>query len=177
MNQDEIVQVLASHIQWLNSGFCNGQRADLRDANLRGAILRGADLRGADLSDADLSDADLDVNTLSSVLPLICPEKGSFTGFKKAKDNLIVELYIPSKAKRVSSTERKCRCDIAKVISITNLDGSKSDKTKVSSCYAPGFVYEIGKYVSVDNFNDDRRETCAAGIHFFITRQEAVDYQ
>lgn len=28
----------------------------------------------------------------------------------------------------------------------------------------------------VEDFDEDRRNECAAGIHFFITRQEAVDY-
>jgi hypothetical protein len=28
----------------------------------------------------------------------------------------------------------------------------------------------------VENFNEDRWNECAAGIHFFITREEAIDY-
>ena len=28
----------------------------------------------------------------------------------------------------------------------------------------------------LENFNEDRWNECAAGIHFFITREEAIDY-
>jgi hypothetical protein len=30
--------------------------------------------------------------------------------------------------------------------------------------------------VTPDSFDEDRWHECAPGIHFFITRQEAVDY-
>ena len=38
------------------------------------------------------------------------------------------------------------------------------------------FIYRIGETVEVKNFDCDRSHECAPGIHFFITRQEAVDY-
>lgn len=37
-------------------------------------------------------------------------------------------------------------------------------------------MYTVGKIVTVDNFDTNRYEECAPGIHFFITRKEAVDY-
>ena len=46
----------------------------------------------------------------------------------------------------------------------------------ISSDYDSTFVYEVGKIVSVDNFDDDRWNECAPGIHFFINREEAVKY-
>ena len=89
----------------------------------------------------------------------------------------IVELEIPEDAIRVSSSSsRKCRCSKAKVISITNLDGSPADVKTVYSSFDKEFAYTVGKTVSVDNFNINWWEVCASGIHFFITRQEAVDY-
>ena len=36
--------------------------------------------------------------------------------------------------------------------------------------------YKVGEIAKVDDFDDDRRNECAPGIHFFITRQEAVDW-
>ena len=79
-------------------------------------------------------------------------------------------------AKRSSAFGRKCRCSAAKVVAIENLDGTPSEDREVASEFDVGFVYRIGETVSVDNFDNDRRNECAPGIHFFITRQEAVDY-
>ena len=168
--------------------------ADLRGANLSGANLSVADLRGANLSCANLSWADLRGANLSGAVlyeadlyeadlrgaknlnfPIACPEKGTFTAFKKA-GKYIIELEIPDDALRSSSTTRKCRCSKAKVVSITNLDGTPSDVKSVASCHDSKFIYNLGETVEVPNFDTNRWNECAPGIHFFITRQEAVDY-
>ena len=158
--------------------------ADLRGANLRGANLRGADLRGADLRGADLYGANLyGANLYGANLygakdvnyPIACPEKGSFVGFKKV-GKYIVELEIPAKAKRCSATSRKCRCEYAKVKSITNLDGSKSGLKEIVNTKYASCTYKVGQIVKPDSFDEDRWNECSHGIHFFITRQEAVDY-
>ena len=153
--------------------------ADLRDADLRGADLRSANLWYADLRGADLGGANLWSTDLSCVknifFPMACPEKGSFIAFKKA-GCYIIELFIPSNAKRCSATSRKCRCSKAKVISITTPSGDKTNITEVHSNYDPNFIYKLGEYVEVKNFDDNRWNECSTGIHFFITRQEAVNY-
>ena len=153
--------------------------ADLRDADFRDANFRDANLYGADLGGADLGGANLWFTDLSCVknifFPMACPEKGSFIAFKKA-GCYIIELFIPSNAKRCSATSRKCRCSKAKVISITTLSGDKTNITEVHSNYDPNFIYKLGEYVEVKNFDDNRWNECSTGIHFFITRQEAVNY-
>ena len=153
--------------------------ADLRDADLRGANLGHANLYDADFSGADLGGANLWSTDLSCVknifFPMACPEKGSFIAFKKA-GCYIIELFIPSNAKRCSATSRKCRCSKAKVISITTPSGDKTNITEVYSDYDPNFIYKLGEYVEVKNFDDNRWNECSTGIHFFITRQEAVNY-
>ena len=98
-----------------------------------------------------------------------------FISFKKASGYIVV-LEIPEDAKRLSATGRKCRCNKAKVLEIQNIDGTKANVTKVASNYDSNFVYEVGKTVSVDNFCEDRWDECSPGIHFFINRQEAVNY-
>ena len=151
--------------------------ANLIDANLTDANLKRADLRGANLTDANLTDAnliDVKYNNSTSSFALQCPEKGSFIGYKKANDK-IVELLITEDAKRSSATSRKCRCNKAKVLSITSLDG-KEEYTKVASDYSLKFVYKVGKVVEIENFDENRWNECAPGIHFFITREEAVMY-
>ena len=148
--------------------------ADLRMTNFRLANLSGANFYKADLYKTDLHWADLH-GAKDIYFPIACPEKGSFTAFKKA-NGYIVELEIPSDALRSSSTTRKCRCSKAKVISITNLDGTPSDVKSVASNYDSEFIYNLGEMVEVPNFDTNRWNECAPGIHFFITRQEAVDY-
>ena len=162
--------------------------ADLRDANLRSANLRSANLSGANLRDADLRCADLrdanlrDAKNIDSITwsiytafyPLQCPEKGAYTAYKKAH-GLIVELEIPADAMRSSATSRKCRASKARVISITDVDGNPGGDS-VASDYDSDFVYRVGETVEVPNFDTNRWNECAPGIHHFITREEAVEY-
>ena len=175
-----------------NLGGADLRGADLRGADLRGADLwyadlRGADLRGADLRGADLRNAILEGANLSGAnlryakinFYIACPEKGSFIAFKKAGNNYnnyIVELLIPEDAKRCSATSRKCRCDKAKVLSITKIDGTSDGVDTVYSIYDKTFAYKIGELVEVKDFDDNRWNECSTGIHFFLTRQEAVEY-
>ena len=147
--------------------------ADLCDANLRGADLRGADLGGANLCGADLSGIKYDEKT--AFFALTCPEEGAFIGFKKASGK-IVKLLIPEDAKRSSATSRKCRCSKATVLSITNLDGSDARIESVPSDKTSNFVYKIGKTLEGKDFDENRWNECSTGIHFFITRDEAVNY-
>lgn len=168
-----------ANLESANLGCADLRDADLRDVNLRdvnlGCVdLSGADLKGADLSGANLWDADLSC-VKNIFFPMACPEKGSFIAFKKA-GCYIIELFIPSNAKRCSATSRKCRCSKAKVISITTLSGDKTNITEVHSNYDPNFIYKLGEYVEVKNFDDNRWNECSTGIYFFITRQEAVNY-
>ena len=168
-----------TNLEGANLGCADLRDADLRDVNLRdvnlGCVdLSGADLKGADLSGANLWDADLSC-VKNIFFPMACPEKGSFIAFKKA-GCYIIELFIPSNAKRCSATSRKCRCSKAKVISITTLSGDKTNITEVHSNYDPNFIYKLGEYVEVKNFDDNRWNECSTGIYFFITRQEAVNY-
>ena len=152
-----------------NLSGANLWNADLSGANLSGANLKGACLWYADLSGANLWDAKIDFH-------IACPEKGSFIAFKKVKDDYIVELLIPEDARRCSATSRKCRCDKAKVLSITKIDGTSDGVDTVYSIYDETFAYKIGETVEIKNFNDNRWNECSTGIHFFLTRQEAVEY-
>ena len=204
ITKNELDEILRKHKLWLMNDpegeMANLYRADLSEANLYRANLSGADLSEANLYRANLSGADLSEATLSGAnlyradlsganlyranlswakninYPIACPEKGSFIAFKKASGGFIVELEIPEDAKRCSATTRKCRCSKARVVSITNPDGTETEVTSVASKRDAGFVYKVGEVVEVPNFDENRWNECSSGIHFFITRQEAVDY-
>ena len=162
-----------------NLSDANLRDADLRYANLGFANLSNANLRCANLSGADLSNANLwnfNFNDTKIDFPIACPEKGSFIAFKKVKGDYIIELLIPEDARRCSATSRKYRCDKAKVLSITKLDGTSDGVDTVYSTYDETFAYKIGETVEVKDFDDNRWNECSTGIHFFVTRQEAVKY-
>lgn len=168
-----------------NVGLKNAslRNADLSGTDLSYAYLRNADLSGANLSDVNLSDADLSGANLNKVLynyrtsffAPVCPGEGSFIGYKKA-DNKIVKLLITEDSERSSATTRKCRCSKAKVLSITNIENTE-EFSEVTSDFDKNFIYKVGEIVKVKNFDDDRWNECSTGIHFFITREEAIIYQ
>ena len=151
--------------------------ADLYGADLYGANLCGADLRDANLRDADLRGADLRGANLRNAKGcyLSCPTEGSFIGWKKASGH-IVKLRIPEDARRSSATGHKCRCDKAYVMEIQNMDGTKATEDTVRSDHDKNFVYTVGATVEVPDFDDNRWNECAPGIHFFIDRRAAVEY-
>ena len=148
--------------------------ADLRGADLGYAYLRGADLDGADLRGANLRDANLRDAKNIPFIPLSCPSDGEFIGWKKVS-NKLVRLLIPSDAKRSSSTSNKCRCDKAKVLEITDLDGSNPITSVINFNYVET-QYVVGEMVFPDSFDENRWDECSNGIHFFIDRQEAINY-
>ena len=147
-----LAEILERHKHWWFED-CDGWR------NMR-ANLSGANLFGA---------------KNVPFIPMACPDTGSFIGFKKASGHIVM-LGIPEDARRLSTTGRKCRCDKAIVIRIEEMDGTTSDLTEVVSDHDSSFVYKVGKMVSVPDFCEDRWQECSAGIHFFINRQEAVNY-
>lgn len=161
-------------------GGANLGDADLCGADLRGADLRGANLCGADLGDAYLRDADLrDANLRDAkeipFIPFACPSDGAFIGWKKVRDCL-VQLEIPEDARRQSATGTKCRCDKAKVLGIIDLETNEPQERVTNNEYAP-LDYIVGEMVYPDSFDDNRWEECSHGIHFFINKQEAIEYK
>jgi hypothetical protein len=147
----------------------------LREANLYDTILHRADLRNADLSGTNLHGADLYGADLRGAKgPLIEYRTGkilnqNIIGYKKCKDDVIVTLEIPEGAIVFSINGDKCRTNKAKVIDI---DGSDI----AVSAYNKGMSYHIGDEFVVNDFNCEYNVECGEGIHFFMTREEAKDF-
>lgn len=172
----------------------NLRGADLREANLYRADLCGANLYGADLRDADFLEANLygvdlhEVNFYGAnfygaknvpFIPMVCPDTGSFTGWKKCinvnSELVIVKLIILEEAKRSSGTTRKCRASKVFVKEIQDIIGNRIGG-EAHSFYSFDFIYKEGDTIEVPDFCEDRFDECNKGIHFFINRQEAVNY-
>ena len=152
--------------------------ADLGGADLCGAYLRGADLRDAYLRGADLRDANLGGAKNVPFIPIACPSDGAFFGWKKVNQfgySYLVKLEIPEDARRSSATSNKCRCDKAKVLAITDLEEKETFSWVTNKEYAH-CTYKVGEFVYPDSFDEDRWNECSHGIHFFINKQEAINY-
>ena len=176
-----------------NLSFADLSFADLSDANLSNTKLIGASLIKTNLYNAILFNTNLEGSNLYTANLLKanvintkglndqCPKEGSFIGWKKCinktrDESYIVKLEIPADAKRSSATTNKCRCDKAKTLEIQNLNGSIADIKQVYSASYPHFKYEVGEIVKSDSFDDRYWVECSHGIHFFMNRDDAVNY-
>ena len=109
---------------------------------------------------------------------------------------VIVKLLVPEDSKRSSALSNKCRCEKAKVLEIQDTDGVKID---ISEDYIVASMYELkfrasnlslvspknkirtqytpGEMVYPSTFDPDPIVECGGGIHFFMTREEALGYR
>ena len=161
----------------LNGASLNGASLDgasLYRASLYGASLNGASLYGASLYRASLDGASLDGAKNIPYIPFACPSDGAFIGWKKVAGQLI-KLEIPEDAKRCSATSNKCRCDKAKVLAITDIATGTERKHITNTNYAMT-TYTVGEMVYPDSFDENRWNECSNGIHFFINKQDAINY-
>lgn len=127
-------------------------------ANLYGANLYEADLRGANLRGASLKNNGL----------LEIPE-GEIIVYKNA-NNTILTLKLAVDSLRLCATTNKCRTNKAFVVSSSN------GTTEILSDYDSSFIYKVGEWVYVNNFDLNRWNECSTGIHFFLTEEEALEY-
>ena len=154
---DEMKSVLAEHAKWLRGEGGSG-------ANLSGADLSGADLSGANLSGADLTHA--------RNIPAFQICEGDLVVYKKVQGK-IVTLAISRTTRRTASIiGRKCRSESALVLEI------ECHQPVQSNGCGNGVptLYEEGKEVRPDSYDDDFRVECSHGIHWFQTRKEAEDW-
>ena len=140
--------------------------ANLRHADLSGANLTCANLTGANLSDANLTDTILDEKEqcrkgIVLTEPMI--------GYKNSNEYKIITLEIPVGAKIFSINNKKRRTNKAKVIDMQG-------ETELSSIHDIDFKYHVGDEIEIEDFDENYNVECGAGIHFFLTREEAENY-
>ena len=163
-NSCELNNVIFNHCKFYTSLFyrCNLCQVDFHTAQMDDCCFIRNDIYGVMLPQG-------------YHIPMVCPETGSFTGWKKGGDGEIICLEIPADAKRSSANNRKCRCDKAKVVYITDKDGN--EKEIANGWINPEFIYKVGEMVYSDKWDENRWNECSNGIHFFMTRDEAVKYK
>ena len=62
------------------------------------------------------------------------------------------------------------------MLELQNLDGTTYKDDKVVNNNYVKTIYKVGEIVHSDSWDDNRWNECSHGIHFFITRDEAVRY-
>lgn len=162
---------------------CTARKTSFRYTNLKGANLRYADLTGCNIEGANLYAAVLEYAKLDNIIfndetkwfRLHCPEEGAILGYKKCCNERLVQLLIPKDARRTSATMNSCRCNKAKVLTIKSFD-YKESYAEAWALADENFVYRVGEWVKVEDFNEDRWQDSTTGIHFWLTREEAMKY-
>lgn len=177
-----------SDLRWVDMKWGTFLKADFSKANLLRVDMTNGDFREAKfvnggiyssvLTEGNFNEVDfrgVKVNTSTIGYVMACPSEGSYIGWKKCGE-YIVKMLVTEDAMRSSATTRKCRCSKAKVLEIQTMDGHKSNKRVVYSSYCTSFKYEVGKEVSVSDFDTNRWIECSKGIHHFVSREDAVFY-
>ena len=118
-------------------------------------------------------------------IPMNCPEEGSFIGYKIGTDKIgasvyLIKLKILEDAKRLSGAKKICRCNKAKVLSIINIRDNES-VNECNNIHNTKVNYIVGAISEVDNFSENRWDDAdewddTYGIHFFMTKQDALLY-
>jgi hypothetical protein len=151
--------------------------AKLSGANLSNANLSGANLSGANLFDADLSGAILSgANLFDADLPYFqIPQDGDLTVWKKFGGDCYGKLLVPEGARRTASlVGKKCRAEFVKVLEIYSLNDNTVEVA--NGWYNKDFIYKVGETIYPDSYDDDIRVECTNGIHFFLTKEEALSF-
>lgn len=169
------VTLESAFLQRANLSCANLEGTDLQRANLACANINEANLTGANLFGANLERVNLNGAKNIPYIPLSCPSEGAFVAWKKVDGYFLVKMQIPEDARRLSATKRKCRCDKAMVLDITSLDGTNHYDEVTNTNYKKT-VYKVGEMVYPDSFDENRWNECSNGIHFFINKEDAINY-
>ena len=200
---------------------CNFENTEFRRCVFNDTIFRRCNFHGARLLTSKFTDTTMygvnfscDIvggcefnrvraDETTSFFNIMCPEEGSFIGYKKAilfrrgggnyyEEKILVKLRITEDAKRSSATSYKCRASKVQVIGFMKLRRDENDFMKlhivdedfklpsgygVCSSRDQGFLYELGAIIQVPDFDENRWDECAEGIHFFMNKNMARDYQ
>jgi len=179
-------------LRYANLNFSSLKNADLRHADLTAADLESAYLRGVHLDGADLEGAEFNYSNLTHAY--LDGAKGNLIEYRKGKiltediigykvcgrdfynieqqplsaKRVLVTLKIPRGAIVFSINGNKCRTNRAKVIAIEGADRAYSTYKYMS--------YYVGDEFNIYNFNCQYNMECGEGIHFFMTREEALKH-
>lgn len=185
-----------AYLDYANLKYANLTYASLKSSHLYGAKLSNTIIEYVDFTNSDITEVSFDNakgNNIEYRKGKILSE--SIIGYKKCKSNrkygrfVIVTLEIPKDAIVFSINGDKCRTNKAKVISINLIEDesaefnraySLSSTTPININYSSKdhyLSYYIGDEINIKNFNCQYNVECSNGIHFFMTKEEAINYR
>ncbi len=153
----------------------NFQKSDMRgvdaqEGNFPWADMRGVDARRGNFRDANFKEASLDgVKIDYRTIGLQAAPEGTLIGWGK-KGGKIVKLEIPADARRSCATSRKHRAEY-----VICLEVEGGGEAIVESEYGKT-IYRPGEIVRCHEWDPDRWNECGGGIHFFLSKEEAVSW-
>lgn len=178
---------------WQSFDSCNFVNCNFANSFLGNSIFNGCGFKNCDFTMVSMPNwfhpSYMGGCTNVPYMPMVCPDEGEFMGYKVAihedtKLNqpgpryVLVTLRIPSDAKRSAAGGRKCRCNKAQVVAIEPAESRYVGTTirTARSAHDFAFKYRVGEEVFVKNFDENRWNECAPGIHFFMNKKEALLY-
>lgn len=93
--------------------------------------------------------------------------------YKKLDDDRIATLMLFKGQEFQAQSLSKCRTNKALVLKITNIKETEHF-SKGYSIWSDTFEYKVGETVEAEY--DTEFNECASGIHFFMTKEEAINY-
>lgn len=115
--------------------------------------------------------------------------KNNAKGSQRINTYYLVTLSIPKSAKRSRGNSNKCRAEFVKTKKIQMLAKNRHGdyiitkeqvdeilSTPPGFTFAPPTWYKVGKKTYADEWDSNRWSTCSHGIHFFLTKEEALRY-
>lgn len=90
-------------------------------------------------------------------------------GYKKTLEGVVIKAEIPAGAIVFSINGKKCRTNRAKIIDMNG-------HTVLHSGFDIRFTYTLGQEIEILDFDPCYSHECAPGFHFFMTEEEAREY-
>lgn len=100
------------------------------------------------------------------------PQEGDLIVWKAVSGG-IAKLRIPADAKRTGCLiNRKCRAEWVETLQIILKDGSEAQEAHGRHNFDT--MYRVSEVTKPDSYDDDIRVDCTHGIHFFLSKEEAL---
>lgn len=124
-------------------------------------------------------DREASFNLIMEYIKLLQNCRAGFGDWRKYVDEYAWGFHAAANMMAYLDDLYKCRTSKAEVIDISPLStyyGAPVKITKAQSHFDCGFMYRLGETVRVPDF-DETTDICEAGIHFFMSREEAEAYE
>lgn len=95
--------------------------------------------------------------------------KEPILGYKKTREGVVITAEIPAGAIVFSINGKKCRTNRAKIVDM-------GGRSVLHSSFDFNFKYELGQEIEILDFDPCYSRECAPGFHFFMTEEEAREY-